>query len=144
LNEIQRQETINELKRNYSDNAENIDLIFEPILQNLYMQEKKKVNQTSQDVQMPQMSQDDVDAYIDEQRSKIASRGMEEVKELYNTKQMQFDMERLEKLAQGSSYVRGKSALLKKYNLDQNATPEEIEIVLATLKGEDVSLLAKQ
>ena len=144
LNPIQRQETINELKRNYPDDVEKIDLIFEPILQNLQMQEKKKVNQTSQDVQMPQMSQDDVDAYIDEQRSKIASRGMEEVKELYNTKQMQFDMERLEKLAQGSSYVRGKSALLKKYNLDQNATPEEIEIVLATLKGEDVSLLAKQ
>ena len=144
LNPMQRQETINELKRNYSDDAEKIDLIFEPILQNLQMQEKKKVNQTSQDVQMPQMSQDDVDAYIDEQRSKIASRGMEEVKELYNTKQMQFDMERLEKLAQGSSYVRGKSALLKKYNLDQNATPEEIEIVLATLQSNNNSLLAQQ
>ena len=144
LNPIQRQETINELKRNYSDDVEKIDLIFEPILQNLQMQEKQKVNKTSQDLQMPQMSQDDVDAYIDEQRSKIASRGKEEVKTLYNAQQMQFDMERLQKLAQGSSYVRGKSALLKKYNLDQNATPEEIEIVLATLKGEDVSLLAKQ
>lgn len=144
LNSIQRQESIKELKRNYPDEEETIDLIFKPILQNLQMQEKKKVNQTSQDVQMPQMSQDDIDAYIDEQRSKIAARGKEEVKTLYNEQQMQFDMERLQKLAQGSSYVRGKSALLKKYNLDQNATPEEIEIVLATLKGEDVSLLAKQ
>ena len=138
LDSIKQQNAINELKRVYKNKTQTIDLIFAPVLEDIKNQKQEKVKTA------PVVDESDIDQYIKQKESEITKQAMSDLSSWYQSKQGQYDLERLEKLANDEGPVRGKKSLLKRFGLEEDASAEEIQIVLANLKQSNTSLLAKQ